>query len=146
MSTTTRDREVLRIDTVKGATYVKLATDLNREIREKTEELAELKGKLRKMALEKGLTEDSRVEVVSDDGMTATISYVAPRLYVQKGAVPERIRGDVGEEVWNALFEKKVCLREGANAVRSKLEGKMKKLVDTVLELRDTEAAVNLPK
>lgn len=121
------------------------AAVLNREIKERSERLVELKEAIRAEAVKRRTADDERIEFESSEG-TATVAFPKDKLGIVKGADPHALRDTLTDAAWNQLFAFKVTLADEAEDALAALKGAAKKAVDKVLAFTPSTPTVTLPK
>lgn len=137
-----------KIKNSKASDAIAEAAKLNRKIKTQLARLDELKVFIRKAALAVATRRDSDdlVEFESDEGV-ASVCFVRDTLCLVKGSDPEMLRPEIPEELWDALFQTKVVLKNNArDAVETMMPGHYRDVVSALLETKENEPRVTLPK
>ena len=126
------------------------AAVLNREVKEKAAEIALRKVGIREYALnvnnvrppeERG----EKVEIESREG-TATISFPKEKAVLAEGANPRTLKSVLSAETWTNLFAEEVVLADGFDAKLKLLSAEEQQHVRGLIEWKQPEPSVNLPK
>ncbi len=131
----------------KLSSVIAEATQLNREIKERTAKLDALKVIIRNEANKVATKADSdeKLEFESDAGI-CSVSFVSDSVSFTKDANPIALKETLPEDIWNCLFVEEVKLSKEFKETFVCLNKGHQSIVSKIVQAKSNEPRVTLPR